>query len=173
MISIAAGLLIIRLVVGLLLFAHGGQKLFGWFGGFGFKGTSGWLQSQGFKQAELWTLVGALGELGGGLLFAVGFLTPLGAIGIFASMLMAVIKFHWSNGLWATSGGYEYPLVLTFIGLVGALVGPGAYSIDSLIGFSIPSFIVIICLVLAVIIDLIGVFTSSQAATHQQNTNAA
>jgi putative oxidoreductase len=173
MVSIDTGLLIIRIVVGLLLIGHGAQKLFGWFGGHGFKGTSGFLQSQGFKPALFWTMLGALGEFGGGLLFLFGFLTPLGGIGIFASMLMAIIKMHWSNGVWATNGGYEYPLVLALIGLVGALIGPGSYSLDSLLGISIPLFLVIIGLVLAVIVDLIGLFTSNQVATQQQNTNAA
>ena len=93
------GLLILRLIVGLLLAGHGAQKLFGWFGGNGLSGTAGWLESLGLRPAPFWALIAGLSEVGGGILLALGLLTPLGSLGIMASMLMATIKVHWANGL--------------------------------------------------------------------------
>lgn len=166
--ELSLALLIIRIVVGLLLIGHGSQKLFGWFGGHGFAGTVGFLKSQGFKPAAFWTLLGSLGEVGGGVLFVLGLLTPLGAVALFASMLMAVIKMHWKAGLWAQKGGYEYPLVLGLVALAVGIVGGGSYSIDALIGFSLPALYYWILVVLAVVVDLIGVATSRQPAAQTQ-----
>lgn len=171
--EISLGLLILRVVVGLLLAGHGAQKLFGWFGGHGFAGTVGFLQAKGFKPAGFWTLLGVLGEFVGGLLLALGFLSPLGAIAIFASMLMAVIKFHWAQGLWSTSGGYEYPLVLAVVSLVLGWLGAGSYSLDALLGIALPSVIFWIGIVAAIIVDVIGVLTSRQLSQEGRVANAA
>ncbi|GCF09421.1 DoxX family protein [Dictyobacter arantiisoli] len=162
--SLSIGLFILRLVVGLLLMGHGSQKVFGWFGGHGFVGTSGWLKSMGFSPAWFWTLLGGGGEFVGGLLLLLGFLTPLGAIAVIASMLMAVVRFHWSAGLWSTSGGFEYPLVLLAVSLGLALTGPGAYAIDSALGLVVPALIFWVLLAVSVIIVAIGAITSTQAS---------
>src|SRR5436190_17971616 len=132
-------LLIVRVIVGLLMIGHGSQKLFGWFGGAGFAKTVGFLKSVGFKPALFWALLGVLGELGGGVLLVLGLLTPLGAVAVFASMLMAVLKFHWKAGLWAQKGGYEYPLVLALLALIVGSAGGGSYSLDTLLGFALPA----------------------------------
>ncbi|GLV54813.1 hypothetical protein KDH_17090 [Dictyobacter sp. S3.2.2.5] len=165
--SLSIGLLILRLVVGLLLMGHGAQKLFGWFGGHGFAGTTGWLKSQGFVPAAFWTVLGAGGEFVGGLLFVLGLLTPLAAIAIIASMLMAVVRFHWSSGLWSTQGGYEYPLVLMFVGLAVALTGPGAYALDALIGFALPAVLFWILLLVAIVVVVVGTISSNRQAAQQ------
>ncbi|GCE22858.1 DoxX family protein [Dictyobacter kobayashii] len=165
--SLSIGLLILRVVVGLLLAGHGSQKLFGWFGGHGFAGTTGWLKSQGFAPAWFWTLLGTLGEFVGGLLLVLGLLTPLAAVAIIASMLMAVVRFHWSSGLWSTQGGYEYPLVLMFVGLAVALTGPGAYSIDALINFTLPSLAFWLVLLVAIIVVAIGTISSTRQSAKQ------
>ncbi len=157
-------LLIIRVVVGLLMIGHGSQKMFGWFGGAGFVKTIGFLKAVGFKPAAFWALIGTLGELGGGVLFLLGLLTPLGAVAIFASMLMAVLKFHWKAGLWSQKGGYEYPLVLAFVALAAGIVGGGSYSLDALIGFSLPAMFYWILVALAIIVDLVGIVISRQPA---------
>src|SRR5690348_17014370 len=112
MAAISFGLLILRVVTGLVMAAHGAQKLFGWFEGRGFTGTTKWVQGLGFRPPLLWALLSMLSEFGGGLLLALGFLTPLAAVGVFAAMLMATLKANWSKGFWNTKGGYEYTLIL-------------------------------------------------------------
>jgi len=124
------GLLIIRLVVGVLFIGHGAQKLFGKFGGYGLKGTGGWFESIGMKPGVTMALFAGLAELIGGILFAVGFLTPLAALLIAGTMIMAIVKVHAPNGLWATSNGYEYNLTLLAVAIGVALTGPGKYALD-------------------------------------------
>lgn len=131
--SIALGLLVVRLVVGLLFVGHGAQKLFGWFGGYGPKGTGGWLESIGVKPGVAMAVVAGLMELVGGILFAAGLLTPLAAALIVLTMLVAIVKVHGQNGLWATANGYEYNLVLLAIAIGVALTGAGDYSLDAII----------------------------------------
>jgi putative oxidoreductase len=125
------GLLIIRLVVGILFIGHGAQKLFGWFGGYGLKGTGGWFESIGMKPGIAMALLAGLAELVGGVLFALGLLTPLAGIMIAGTMVMAIVKVHGPNGLWATANGYEYNLTLLAIAIGIALIGPGQYALDS------------------------------------------
>src|SRR5262245_32258505 len=137
--SIDLGLLILRVVVGLVIAAHGAQKLFGWFGGPGLKGFSGGMASMGLRPAWLWGLMGGLGEFGGGLLLALGLLNPLGSLGLIGAMAMAIALAHWSKGFWGSKGGYEYPLVLLISSAVLGLVGPGAYSLDTLLGIVLPT----------------------------------
>lgn len=122
------GLLLIRLVIGLSFAGHGSQKLFGWFGGYGPKGTGGWMESVGFKPGVLMAVLAGLAELIGGLLFAAGLWTPVAAVLIIATMLGAM-KVHLANGYWADKGGFEYPFVLAVAALAVALIGPGAYTI--------------------------------------------
>ncbi|MDQ0201739.1 DoxX family protein [Neobacillus ginsengisoli] len=125
------GLLIIRLVIGVLFIGHGAQKLFGWFGGYGLKGTGGWFDSIGMKPGVTMALFAGLAELIGGILFALGLLTPLAGILIAGTMVMAIVKVHAPNGLWATSNGYEYNLTLLAVAIGIALIGPGQYALDS------------------------------------------
>ncbi len=160
--ALSLGLLLIRLVVGLTLAAHGSQKLFGWFGGTGYTKTSGFLESQGLRPGWFWALAGALGEFAGGVLFAIGLLTPLAAIALIASMLMAVLKFHWTSGFWNTAHGYEYPLVLLVASLAVGIIGPGSYAIDALIGLSISTPVFLVLLVIAILFDLVGIVLSRQ-----------
>ncbi|MGG1532513.1 DoxX family protein [Brevibacillus agri] len=121
------GLLIIRLVVGLSFAGHGAQKLFGWFGGYGLKGTGGWLESIGVKPGVTMALLAGLAELVGGLLFAAGVGTWVGALLIVFTMLVAIVKVHGQNGYWVTQNGYEYNLTLIAVAIGVALIGPGAY----------------------------------------------
>ncbi len=130
---LASGLLLIRLVIGLLLVGHGAQKLFGWFGGYGPKGTGGWMESIGIKPGVFMAVSAGLMELLGGALFAVGLLTPLAALLITVTMLGAIFKVHGQNGIWATANGYEYPLVLIAVVIGIALTGAGSYSIDAIL----------------------------------------
>ena len=128
---LSIGLLLIRLVIGVLFIGHGAQKLFGWFGGYGLKGTGGWFESIGMKPGVTVALMAGLTELVGGVLFALGLVTPLGGIMIAATMVIAIAKVHGANGLWSTSNGYEYNLVLLAVTIGIALVGPGQYALDA------------------------------------------
>lgn len=111
--------------------AHGAQKLFGWFGGYGLKGTGGWMESLGLKPGVMMALMAGLAELIGGLLFTLGLLTPLAGIMIAATMVMAIVKVHAPNGYWATQNGYEYNLTLIAVVIGIALIGPGQYALDA------------------------------------------
>lgn len=128
----ALGLLIIRLVIGLSFAAHGSQKVFGWFGGYGPKGTGGFFDSIGIKPGVLMAVLAGLAEIAGGLLFAAGLWTPLGAALIVLTMLVAIIKVHAKNGYWISSNGFEYNLTLIAIAVGVALIGAGEYSLDAL-----------------------------------------
>jgi putative oxidoreductase len=134
----ALGLLLLRVVVGGLLFGHGAQKLFGWFGGAGFTASRNLLATHWhLRPATFWALLAGLSETGGGLLLALGLFSPLGSLGVVASMLMAIRLGHWGK-LWAQKGGMEYPLTLLTAGLVAGLLGPGPYSLDALLGIALP-----------------------------------
>jgi putative oxidoreductase len=131
-------LLVLRVVVGVLLFAHGAQKAFGWFGGPGFAKArmmmGGHLR---LRPATLWTVMAVLSEVGGGLLLALGFLQPLGALGVAAAMLMA-IRVHWPR-VWASDRGFEYPLTLLAGALTIGLAGGGRFTLDRALGIAFPS----------------------------------
>jgi len=127
------GLLLIRIVFGLTFAAHGTQKLFGWFGGYGIEGTGGFFESVGIKPGKPMAVLAGLGELGGGLLFALGLLTPLAAVIISVTMLVAIITVTGKNGYWATAEGYEYSVAIIAVAVGVALTGPGAYALDALL----------------------------------------
>ena len=127
------GLLLLRLVVGLLLAGHGSQKLFGMFGGHGLDGTGGFFHSVGFRPGRQKAVVAGLAELSGGLLLAIGLLTPLAAAAVIGTMAVAA-SVHVSKGLWGQNGGYELPLVYAAVAAVLAFTGPGSASLDNLLG---------------------------------------
>lgn len=133
---VAVGLLIARIVFGLLVAAHGAQKLFGWFGGHGLNATGEYFVQLGFPPGRLFASVAAIGELAGGLLFALGLLGPVGPALIIAVMLVAIIGVHWKNGLLATHNGVELPLLYGTGAFGIALIGYGPYSLDALLGIS-------------------------------------
>jgi putative oxidoreductase len=127
------GLLLIRIVIGLTFAAHGSQKLFGWFGGGGIAGTAGFFDTIGIKPSKLFAVLAGLGEFGSGLLFALGLLTPLAAVGIVGIMIVAIATVTGKNGYWATAGGTEYSYALIAVAIGVALVGPGTYALDTLL----------------------------------------
>ena len=130
------GLLILRFVVGLTLAAHGAQKLVGWFDGYGLDGTGPFMDTLGFYPGRRHAALAGLTEAGGGVLLALGLLTPLGAALVASVMLVATITVHLKKGFFAGGGGYEYNLVLAAAALSVAFTGPGALSIDALLGYS-------------------------------------
>jgi putative oxidoreductase len=148
---IALGLLVLRLVVGLTLSAHGAQKLFGWFGG---SGMNGWTQAVDrlrMRPAQPLAWLAALAEFGGGILFALGLLSPLGSLAIVASMLVAIATVHLAKGFFVTKGGYEFNLTLIAAVYAVALTGPGAYSLDAALGIHLPEPATLIAGTVAVI----------------------
>ena len=164
-ITISIALLILRLVVGLTMVVHGTQKLFGWFGGSGLARLRQGFEKQGFKPAWFWVSLVILGEVGGGLSLALGFLTPLGAAGVFGTMFMATFKSHWKNGFILSKGGYEYTLVLMAVSIALGLAGPGVYSLDALFGIALPETLLFgVLAVAALLVDVIGLFISRPAA---------
>lgn len=130
----AYGILFLRVVVGLILFGHGAQKLFGWFGGHGPRGTAGFFGSLGFRRRHALPMAVLAGASeAAGLLLALGFLTPLACLAIATVMVVAVGTVHWKNGLWGTNGGYEFNLVLWAVAIAIAASGPGRFSLDGAI----------------------------------------
>ena len=131
-----AGLLLIRLVVGLTLAAHGSQKLLGWLGGHGIAGTGQFLEQLGFRPGRVHAALAGSAEVAAGLSLAAGFLTPAAAASIVAVMLVAAVSAHWRNGFFVQNGGFEYPVVLGAVALALAFTGPGDASIDRALGIS-------------------------------------
>ena len=130
------GLFLLRITIGLTLAAHGAQKLFGWFGGYGVAGTAGWMESVGFRPGRRHAILAGLTEFGGGVLFAIGLATPLAAAIVASVMIVAAVIVHLKGGFFGTNGGYEYNLVLGVGALAVAFTGPGALSIDALFGYA-------------------------------------
>jgi putative oxidoreductase len=126
--------LIARVAIGLLMAAHGSQKLFGWFGGHGLKGTGQFFGQLGFHPSGLFAAAAALGEVTSGLLVALGLFGPVGPAIMIAVMVVAAISVHWKNGLFATGNGIELPLLYSVAAFRFALTGPGRYSLDAALG---------------------------------------
>jgi putative oxidoreductase len=127
------GLFLLRTTVGLTLAAHGTQKLFGWFGGYGLDAIGQMFERLGFRPGRRHALMAGLVEFTAGVLLALGLLTPLGAALGASVMLVAALAVHRKNGFFATGGGYEYNLVLGVAALTLAFTGPGSVSIDALL----------------------------------------
>ena len=128
------GLLLLRVVVGGTMFSHGAQKLFGWFGGPGLRGTAGFFGSLGWRSPLAMAFLAGLAETSG-LALAAGFLTPLAALGITVVLLNAIFVVHLKNGFFNGDGGIEFPLALASVAVALAATGPGRFSIDRLIGW--------------------------------------
>src|SRR6188472_4128857 len=126
--------LVTRLLLGGLFFGHGGQKLFGWFGGFGPEGTGGWLESLGVKPGRQHAIAAGASELGGGALLAAGLATPAAAAAITGVMATAIRTVHQPNGPWVTENGWEHPATVVAAVLAVVEAGPGSLSLDAALG---------------------------------------
>ena len=132
MVNLAA--LILRVALGGLMAGHGAQKLFGSFGGPGMEGTSGFMEMLGLEPGKPWAYMAGLSEFGGGVLTLLGFLNPLGPIGVIGSMSMATITAHGGKPIWVTEGGAELPVTNIAAATALMLNGPGTFSLDSQTG---------------------------------------
>ncbi|HYT72411.1 MAG TPA: DoxX family protein [Gemmatimonadales bacterium] len=131
------GLLALRVALGLVFLGHGAQKAFGAFGGPGFAGAAGFFDNLGLRPARFWAATAAGAELLAGTLLVLGLLTPVAAVLVFATMAVAIAKVHGPKGFFVQNGGFEYNLVLMVAALALAAAGPGAYSLDRLLGLGL------------------------------------
>ncbi|MBH0035747.1 DoxX family protein [Pseudoalteromonas sp. NZS71_1] len=123
--------LILRVPVGLILAAHGAQKLFAWFGGYGLEGTGQWMASIGLEPGYWLAMMAGSAEFFGGIALAIGLLTRPAAVVAGFTMLIAIFSVHISNGLFMANNGYEYALTLLVVTVVLAIQGAGSFSLDN------------------------------------------
>jgi len=133
---LSIGLLLARVVIGLLMAAHGAQKLFGWFGGNGLKRTGEFMARLGFERGRAFATAASVGEIASGLLIALGFLGPVGPAVMVSIMIVAAVTVHWEHGLFAQKNGIELPLLYGTAGVGLAMTSFGRYSLDAWLGIT-------------------------------------
>ncbi len=127
-------LALVRAVVGLVIAAHGAQKVLGVWGG---PGLAGWTQGvtrMGIRAPVFWAWVSSFSELAGGIAFAFGFLLPVVAAALTIQMGVAIERAHWGKGFWNSKGGIEFPFTLGAVAAISGIADPGAYSLDRALG---------------------------------------
>jgi putative oxidoreductase len=125
-----AAALALRIPVGIIFFAHGAQKLFGWFGGYGLEGTGQFFGSVGLAPGYLMALLAGAAEFFGGLALIFGVLVRPAAAALAFAMLIAIFAVHIGSGFFLDKGGYEYALALFAASLSLLFSGAGRYSVD-------------------------------------------
>lgn len=123
----------LRIGAGVIFAAHGAQKLFGWFGGYGLQGTADWMASIGIEPGLPMAVMSGSAEFFGGLLLIIGLLVRPAAIVLAITMLVAIVTVHLSNGLFLSNNGYEFGLALLVISLALVVRGAGSLSVDRLL----------------------------------------
>ncbi|MCP3130220.1 DoxX family protein [Shewanella sp. KJ2020] len=124
--------LALRIPIGIILLAHGSQKLFGWFGGYGLEGTGQWMASIGLTPGYLMALMAGSSEFFGGLFLLLGLLTRPTALVLSFTMLVAIFSVHIGNGLFLTNNGYEFGLALLAATVSLTFSGAGKFALDNL-----------------------------------------
>jgi len=168
----ALGLLILRLGIGLIIAAHGAQKLFGVWGGPGMAKWTQSVQRLRIRPAQPWAWVAALSEFGGGLLVALGLLSLLGSLAIIGAMVVAIATVHLSKGFWAGKGGFEFNLALITGAAALAFTGPGPYSIDNALGIHLPEPVSLIAGTIALIVGVTVTLASRSPQPDAQTQTA-
>jgi putative oxidoreductase len=133
-ISTDLALAFVRVIVGLVIAAHGAQKVLGVWGGPGLAGWTQGMTRMGMRPAAFWAWVSAFAELAGGVAFALGFLLPVVAAALTIQMSVAIARAHWGKGFWNSKGGIEFPFTLGAIAAINGIAEPGAYSLDRALG---------------------------------------
>ena len=161
-------LLIIRVIAGLLFAGHGAQKLFGWFGGHGLKGTGGFFEETlGLTPGRVHAGAAGFNEFAGGLLLAFGLLTPVAAALIIATMTAAVFTVHLKNGPWAANNGWELNVLYGLIGFAVAGIGAGDISLDNALGLDIAGIGWAIAALVAGVVGGLTVVAAGRANTRR------
>ena len=166
------GLLILRVGIGLILAARGAQKLFGWWGGPGMAKWAESVQRLRIRPATPWAWIAALSEFGGGLLLALGLLSPLGSLAIIGAMLVAIATVHLANGFWNGKRGYEFNLSLILAAAALALTGPGGYSLDNALRIHLPEPLTLIVGTVALIVGVSATLLSRSPQPDTQTQTA-
>jgi putative oxidoreductase len=133
-VTLGTGLLLARLILGVLMVAHSGQKLFGWLGGYGLAGTAGYFEQLGFRPGRLFVVTASLSEMVSGILIALGLFGPVGPALLLSVMIVAAVSVHWKGGLFAGTNGIEVPLLYATGAIALAFTGPGPFSLDTVLG---------------------------------------
>ncbi len=123
----------LRLAAGTIFTAHGAQKLFGWFGGYGLEGTGSWMASIGLEPGLLMAALAGGAEFFGGLLLIIGLLVRPAAVMLAITMAVAIVSVHLSNGLFMSNNGYEFGLSLLAVSIALTIRGAGSLSLDRLL----------------------------------------
>ena len=166
--AVSFGLLALRIVIGLAIAAHGSQKLFGWFGGYGLAGTGGFFESIGFKPGKAFAFAAGATELGSGILIALGFLGPVGPALMLSVMIVAALTVHWKNGFFAAANGVEVTALFAVGAVALAFTGFGAFSLDAVTGLD--SFFTGAEAVAALLLGVIGAI-GNLSLRRQQSTS--
>ncbi len=127
------GCLTLRIPAGIIFAAHGAQKLFGAFGGYGLEGTGQWMASIGLEPGYLMAMAAGSAEFFGGIALLLGLLVRPAAVVLAFTMLVAIFAVHFANGLFMSNNGYEFGLSLLAISVALAFTGGGAFSVDRLL----------------------------------------
>jgi putative oxidoreductase len=143
---VSVSLLLVRIVVGGLLAGHGAQKLFGVFGGGGPAGTARYFEGLRLRPADFWARAAGTSELAGGGLTALGIFSPIGPIVSLAPMIVAWAKQHRGKPIWSSAGGAELPLINMTTACALILSGPGALSLDRLLGIRVPWWLTLLAM---------------------------
>ena len=156
-ISTDLALALARGVVGLVMAAHGAQKVLGVWGGPGLAGWTQGITRMGMRPPVFWAWVSAFAELAGGIAFALAFLLPVVAACLTIQMGVAIARAHWGKGFWNTKGGIEFPFTLGAVAAINGVADPGAYSLDRALGLPAMGVgVYVAVLVIGIVAYLVG-----------------
>jgi putative oxidoreductase len=156
-ISTDLALALVRAVVGLVIAAHGAQKVLGVWGGPGLAGWTQGIRRMGMRPPVFWAWASAFAELAGGIAFALGFLLPVVAAALMIQMSVAIARAHWGKGFWNSKGGIEFPFTLGGIAAINGVADPGAYSLDRTLGLpAMGAGVFVAVLLVGVVAYLVG-----------------